>query len=157
MLADEYLRLFEAYVEAMTKIDSAQSYYLTALQVVEPALEKLHARASQNALDTRARVNNLTQLASILAIVISVVAVFIGLMVAIVISRSITRSIRKSMKFAENVARGDFDTRLAHHGQDEFGALAAALNGMTDALQEGRRAQEQRSAELAAANQALQN
>lgn len=157
VLADEYLRLFEAYVEAMTKIDSAHSYYLTALQVVEPALEKLHTRASQNALDTRARVNNLTQLASILAIVISVVAVFIGLMVAIVISRSITRSIRKSMKFAENVARGDFDTRLAHHGRDEFGALAAALNGMTDALQQGRRAQEQRSAELAAANQALQN
>lgn len=157
VLADEYLRLFEAYVEAMTKIDSAQTYYLTALQVVEPALEKLHIRASRNALATRERVNNLTQLAAILAIVISLVAVFIGLMVAMVISRSITRSISRSVRFAQNVARGDFDTRLENYGRDEFGALAAALNGMTDALQEARRAQERRSAELAAANQALQN
>jgi two-component system, NtrC family, nitrogen regulation sensor histidine kinase NtrY len=61
-----------------------------------------------------------------------------GIMLAIVaslwIAARISRPIEQLARAAEQVAEGDWDTRVAEHGRDEIGVLARSFNHMTGQL-----------------------
>jgi signal transduction histidine kinase len=61
-----------------------------------------------------------------------------GIMLAIVaslwIAARISRPIEQLARAAEQVAEGDWDTRVAEHGRDEIGVLARSFNHMTGEL-----------------------
>jgi methyl-accepting chemotaxis protein len=62
------------------------------------------------------------------------VGVPVALLLGTVLALSIVRPLRKSVKFAEQVAGGDFTGRIEMDRRDEVGALGTALNGMAAKL-----------------------
>jgi methyl-accepting chemotaxis protein len=65
-----------------------------------------------------------------LAVVGAIIAFVLGFM----ISRSISAPMAKGVQLAEEVAKGDFSTRLNMARKDEIGQLAMALDGMAESL-----------------------
>ena len=68
------------------------------------------------------------------AVVVVLVAIVISLVFGFLIARSIARPMALGVQLAEEVARGDFSTRLNMQRADEIGQLAMALDGMADSL-----------------------
>jgi len=68
------------------------------------------------------------------AIIGIVVGVLFGLTLGIILTRGITSPIFKGVKFAEEMAKGNFSEKLDVDQKDEIGALANALNEMVDKL-----------------------
>jgi methyl-accepting chemotaxis protein len=58
-------------------------------------------------------------------------AVILGIGIALSITRAITRPLSQSVAFAQTVASGDFTAELQINQNDEIGALASALKGMS--------------------------
>jgi methyl-accepting chemotaxis protein len=58
-------------------------------------------------------------------------AIVLAIAIALSITRSITKPLSLSVAFAQTVAGGDFTARLNIRQQDEIGALAEALTGMS--------------------------
>ncbi|HTP58305.1 MAG TPA: methyl-accepting chemotaxis protein, partial [Spirochaetia bacterium] len=67
-------------------------------------------------------------------IVISALALMAALAFYFLFARSITVPLASAVSFARAVAAGDFSSRLDVHQRDEVGALADALNGMSEKL-----------------------
>jgi signal transduction histidine kinase len=63
-------------------------------------------------------------------------AVVIALTVAYFVSRSITLPIRQMKETAEQIAKGDFESRVRIKSKDELGELAYSLNTMATELQQ---------------------
>ncbi|MBI3376323.1 MAG: EAL domain-containing protein [Betaproteobacteria bacterium] len=135
-LTSEYLDLFEQYVQTDTKIDAERASYIAAAHAVEPLLERLFFEASEAAVATRNDAERVAKLAAWFISGAGLLAVLLGSAVARLVARSITRSVDACVDFASQVAKGDLTIRLASQAQNEFGALASALNRMTDALLE---------------------
>jgi methyl-accepting chemotaxis protein len=68
-------------------------------------------------------------------VVLALVACFLGIFTSVVITRSITVPVARSVILAEEIARGDFSTRLNFAMTDEIGQLSQALDRMADNLQ----------------------
>ena len=68
-------------------------------------------------------------------VVLALVASFLGIFISVVITRSITVPVARSVLLAEEIARGDFGTRLNFTMTDEIGQLSQALDRMADNLQ----------------------
>ena len=157
MLADGYRTLFDEYVEVKAAANTRMLTFLYEVGAVEPMLERLRAHSNQTAVATRDTVQRLTRLTGWTIVAASLLAILAGSMVAFFTSRSITRSVKGCMDFAGRFAGGDLTVRMEAGGDHEFGRLAAALNRMADELQGHRLLQEERTAELAGANSALEN
>ena len=68
-------------------------------------------------------------------VMLALVAIFLGIFVSVVITRSITVPVARSVLLAEEIARGDFSTRLNFAMTDEIGQLSQSLDRMADNLQ----------------------
>ena len=66
----------------------------------------------------------------------AIVAIVIALTIAYFVSRSITSPIRKMQETAQQIAKGDFSTKVRIRGKDELSELAKSLNTMADELQQ---------------------
>ena len=62
------------------------------------------------------------------------VAVVLGALIAFVLTRTITGPLYRGIKFAQNIAAGDFTKKLEIDQKDEVGQLAQALNHMVEEL-----------------------
>jgi methyl-accepting chemotaxis protein len=72
---------------------------------------------------------------AVLILIVGLLAVaLIGIALAITITRAITGPLSKGVAFAQLVAAGDFTQRLDIRQRDEVGALARALNAMSEKL-----------------------
>gem|GEM_PF-751511 len=71
----------------------------------------------------------------LLALVAVVIGVISALVFGVFISRSISLPIGSGVRLAEEIAKGDFKTRLKLDRHDEIGQLGKALDTMADSLQ----------------------
>jgi signal transduction histidine kinase/DNA-binding response OmpR family regulator len=147
-LNNRYLQAFEDYVRVIDAIREFRADYLNAVHAAEPLLEKLHIAAIARVKNARTDILDQGVLATRAVIFASSAAAFIALVIALLVARNVGRSVRDSMQFAEQIAGGRLDSRLALPKQRELTALAAALNTMADALRDSRLAQESRAEEL---------
>jgi signal transduction histidine kinase len=147
-LAGEYRSLFAEYARVIEEIRSAKSDYLKSVQLVEPTLEKLHIHLDGKFRETFANINNSDRLFGVIKAGTGILALLVSLVVAAVISTIISKSVDESRAFAEQVAAGNLEDRLAPRGKNEFTALASAMNGMAESLQTADVAREKWMAEL---------
>ncbi|MES3020216.1 MAG: response regulator [Pseudomonadota bacterium] len=147
-IAQSHAPIFAAYIETGQKIGAARDDYLTAVHTAEPLLENLHVTANDDAEATRARVRQEAVLTSRAIVLAGAAATLIGFLVAFYVARNVSRSVGESMRFAEQVAAGDLNSRIKAPRQTEFAALAQALNTMADSLLASRHGQESRAGEL---------
>jgi methyl-accepting chemotaxis protein len=110
---EEMIPMMTPFLAALAKIDARQ-----LAKVKETAAEngKLIASTQQQ-----------TILAGLLALILAVAA---GTWVA----RSVTRPMIEAVKFAEQVAGGDLETRVKVEGNNEVSQLFGALNQMSESL-----------------------
>ena len=149
-LLDQYVAAFDRYVGIAQRVDAIKTDYQNALQVIEPALDRAHARAAEIERDTSLRVTRVANTTIAVAVVFCALAVLTGTLLALFIYRSVTRAARETMNFADRLARGDLATRLPAQRHRELARLAAALNSMADALETSRGAAARHAQELEA-------
>jgi methyl-accepting chemotaxis protein len=102
---------------------------------------------SEPLVDTLAESNSL----ALLIILISAAALVVAFAAFLVFPRTITKPLQTAVRFAEQVAAGDFTQQLPFQRRDEVGKLANALNMMSTKLS-GMVATIQESAEQVAAS-----
>lgn len=134
MLVDDYVALFQHYVQIEEEIDTETEQYLMAVNIVEPLLERLHDDIERSAVSTLSQIEGLALTSTRAAIGAGLAALLLGALVATVISRNVNRSVRICMDFAARIGRGDLTTRLPPPSGHEFAVLSRALNDMADAL-----------------------
>jgi len=66
----------------------------------------------------------------------AIVTIIIALTIAYFVSKSITSPIRQMQQTAQQIAAGNFDSRIKIRSKDELGQLAKSLNTMADELQQ---------------------
>ncbi|EFL84895.2 hypothetical protein HMPREF0326_02758 [Desulfovibrio sp. 3_1_syn3] len=82
------------------------------------------------------RVSTAAGNASRVTLIICLVTLLLTLGIGIALTRSITRPVAQALRFAQDVAGGRLDQRLALDRGDEIGQLSVALDSMVDALNE---------------------
>ncbi len=115
----------------------------------------VHDRVRQGDTETYDRV---TRIGSIITWTMTGVgsgAALVGICLAFFISRVIWKGVHDSVKFAEQVSRGDLESRMSREGNDELAILAEALNGMAESLLHARLSHEREKAELEGLNRRL--
>lgn len=110
-----------------------------SVQGQEKTMGVMDALIELNLEDSREAVNESMAAAAtgeMVAIVGIVVGVLFALTLGIILTRGITGPIFKGVKFAEEMAKGNFSEKLDVDQKDEIGALANALNEMVDKLRD---------------------
>ncbi|MFS8980508.1 diguanylate cyclase [Cupriavidus necator] len=154
-LVNEYGKLFNGYVQTKSQIEAGTLAYLSEVHAVEPMLDQLYRQAYQTVETTRATLRSLNLKTTWTVISGSLAAFLFGLAVSVLIARNINRSVRKCVDFVARVADGDLAARLPSVKQVDFGVLVTGLNQMADSLQESRRLEDERLAELGRLNRTL--
>jgi signal transduction histidine kinase len=88
--------------------------------------------------------------------VLSVSALVVAWLCGFVISWSVILPVREAQSFLDHVATGSFERRVELPNRDEFGALAARMNRMSEELQKLDRMKVEAASELAQLNSRLE-
>jgi methyl-accepting chemotaxis protein len=68
--------------------------------------------------------------------VVAVVGMIAAIALAVIVTRSISKPLGRINKGLSLLSRGDLSTKLSEEGNDEFSALSAKVNSLTDSLRE---------------------
>ncbi len=134
--AARYLGLFLRYVQATEEIRTIKREYLRAVQAVDPLLEQLYVGSLNRVAEKQRAIERSTRRLSLPVIVAGGLALALTGLFSLAVAHTVTRSVVESQTFAEQIASGDLDSRLAPVGRNEFSSLAIALNAMAEALHE---------------------
>ena len=98
------------------------------------SFDELYDLARRLADERKAGSEVSAQRSKLLALAAVLIGVVIAMTFGFFISRGISRPMGLGVRFAEDIARGDFSTRLQLLRGDEIGQLSAALDNMADSL-----------------------
>ena len=127
-----------AFVEAVKAIEDRSEIIKGTLDRLGPEIAsevedvKLSIIAVQDELGPRLVAENTR--ASITLTIASILALFAGIAVTLIITRAIVKPLAVSVEFAQAVAEGDLTQKIDLDQLDEIGALANALNHMSENL-----------------------
>ncbi|MGE4420817.1 MAG: methyl-accepting chemotaxis protein [Pseudodesulfovibrio sp.] len=124
-----YQTEFETFHQYVQSQGEAEKAMLTAARTADEVCRKARAEQKQAMLSDM-------EWANILSLSAAGAALFLGLAAAILLTLSITRPVAKGVRFAEDMAGGDFTKALDVDQKDEIGVLATALNNMVVKLRE---------------------
>ncbi len=96
----------------------------------ESAIEVIVENSAEMFSQVAAQVDESGSKATKLIVLFLIAGIIASTAIGITISRMITKPITESVRFAEQIASGDFTRQLEIDRQDEIGTLVDALNGM---------------------------
>ncbi|WP_256081833.1 EAL domain-containing protein [Massilia sp. YIM B04103] len=146
---------FRSSQNTLAEIGQASAAYNEAVRRIEPALLALRAQADQALLETRSSVRKANSSVSAIILFGGAGSMLLGLYIARLLMRNIERSAAAGVRFARQLAAGDWSVRLPRGGTREFAELSVSLNAMADNLQEAYRREQGRTAELIGLNRTL--
>ncbi|OIQ52193.1 Methyl-accepting chemotaxis protein II [Pseudodesulfovibrio hydrargyri] len=117
---------FYTYVQSQTV---AEDGMVKAARAADEVCRQARAEQKQAMLDDMMWANRLS-------LGTAGVSLLLGLAAAVLLTLSITRPVAKGVRFAEEMAGGDFTKTLDVDQKDEIGVLAAALNDMVVKLRQ---------------------
>ena len=120
---------FDAFLQATASQAEAENAMLEAARSADEVCRAARAEQKQAMLDDMSRAN-------MLSLSTATAAILFGLAAAVFLTLSITRPVAKGVRFAEDMAGGDFTRTLDVDQRDEIGVLAKALNDMVVKLRE---------------------
>jgi PAS domain S-box-containing protein len=134
--AERYRQLFEQYVRATEEARTIKRAYLKEVQAVDPLLERLYIDALARVAAKHRAIERSTRLLGLPVIVAGGIVLLLTALLSLFVALTVTRAVVESKTFAERIASGDLDSRLAPGGDNEFTSLAEALNTMAESLRE---------------------
>jgi len=123
----EYQAEFENFVTCMNQQTEAEEAMVAAARKADEVCRTARADQKQEMLSEMTSAN-------VLSLGAAAAALLLGLAAAAFLTLAITRPIAKGVRFAEDMAKGDFSKTLDVDQKDEIGILAAALNDMVAKL-----------------------
>jgi diguanylate cyclase (GGDEF)-like protein len=153
---EQYQAAFHEYVATATEIDVSTQAYLTAAHQIEPQLEQLRARADEAMAATRMTIHTVNGRMTLVIVGGCAVAMMLAFLIARYIVRNANHSIQATVRFAGQLAQGDWTARVAViEGRNEFSRLAAALNAMADSMLVAHQRERRHSTEMTQLNRTL--
>ena len=122
-----YNEAFTALVAKDKEIAGLNTAMEDAVHSIEPLVESIVAEAGRAAEIRTADTESGADSSANTAIGVGVAAVLIGLILSILLVRAVVTPLRKAVAFAEDIAKGEFDTSLDIRSKDEIGVLAQAM------------------------------
>ncbi|MCI0395701.1 MAG: methyl-accepting chemotaxis protein [Chloroflexi bacterium] len=153
-LADEYLALFQKYVEVDAELAAAIERYRESAESIEPLLEDIKVEASEHFQTSVATTGQVIETANIVEIAALALAVLLGLGIAALLSRMVSRPVGRLTEATMAIAGGDLSRKVAVSSSDELGLLAAVFNQMTDNLRQRIQGEQEASEKASALAQA---
>ncbi|AMV71742.1 hypothetical protein JCM30471_01960 [Desulfuromonas carbonis] len=133
-LLNTYLMGFDKLVASDVELDNQlASMEILANQILE--LSEANDVAAGDYADKTSEAISLSASNSILLVwAVSILSALTAFIFAFFFARSISKPIAKGVALAEEIAKGDFSTRLNLQRADEIGQLSVSLDNMADSL-----------------------
>ena len=123
----------------LNKIEASITHRQTANAALDEALEninRLFDTVNSDTLEGHTAILDTVQNNLVKNVVVAVIGLGAAFMLAIIATRSIARPLARINRGLSRLSQGDLTVKLENEGNDEFSALSAKVNGLTNSLRE---------------------
>ena len=128
-LQQDKLSQIEGAAQAQKKAKESLANAVSDINALFTAVQK-QSLDGQNAILESVQANLVRN------IIVAVVGMIAAIALAVIVTRSISKPLGRINKGLSLLSRGDLSTKLSEEGNDEFSALSAKVNSLTDSLRE---------------------
>ncbi|GFD81828.1 methyl-accepting chemotaxis protein [Tenacibaculum sp. KUL118] len=114
----------------------AQKQAQKALQTALADINNLFDAVQEQSLDGQNAILESVQENLVRNIIVAILGLTASIFLAVIVTRSISKPLGRINKGLSLLSRGDLSTKLSEEGNDEFSALSAKVNSLTDSLRE---------------------
>ena len=131
LIALQRQKLFE-----VDKAAKAQKEAKEALETALADINTLFDAVQKQSLDGQNAILESVQANLVRNIVVAALGLVAAIFLAVIVTRSISKPLGRINKGLSQLSKGDLSTKLPQEGNDEFSALSAKVNSLTDSLRE---------------------
>ncbi len=125
--------------QKLSEVDKAAKAQKEAKEALETALADINTlfdAVQKQSLDGQNAILESVQANLVRNIVVAALGLVAAIFLAVIVTRSISKPLGRINKGLSQLSKGDLSTKLPQEGNDEFSALSAKVNSLTDSLRE---------------------
>ena len=125
--------------QKLSEVDKAAKAQKEAKEALETALADINTlfdAVQKQSLDGRNAILESVQANLVRNIIVAALGLVAAIFLAVIVTRSISKPLGRINKGLSQLSKGDLSTKLPQEGNDEFSALSAKVNSLTDSLRE---------------------
>ena len=125
--------------QKLSEVDKAAKAQKKAKQALETALADINTlfdAVQKQSLDGQNAILESVQANLVRNIIVAALGLVAAIFLAVIVTRSISKPLGRINKGLSQLSKGDLSTKLPQEGNDEFSALSAKVNSLTDSLRE---------------------
>ncbi|WP_421712125.1 methyl-accepting chemotaxis protein [Alteromonas abrolhosensis] len=125
--------------QKLSEVDKAAKAQKEAKQALETALADINTlfdAVQKQSLEGQNAILESVQANLVRNIIVAALGLVAAIFLAVIVTRSISKPLGRINKGLSQLSKGDLSTKLPQEGNDEFSALSAKVNSLTDSLRE---------------------
>lgn len=125
--------------QKLSEVDKAAKAQKEAKQALETALADINTlfdAVQKQSLEGQNAILESVQANLVRNIIVASLGLVAAIFLAVIVTRSISKPLGRINKGLSQLSKGDLSTKLPQEGNDEFSALSAKVNSLTDSLRE---------------------
>ena len=125
--------------QKLSEVDKAAKAQKEAKEALETALADINTlfdAVQKQSLEGQNAILESVQANLVRNIVVAALGLVAAIFLAVIVTRSISKPLGRINKGLSQLSKGDLSTKLPQEGNDEFSALSAKVNSLTDSLRE---------------------
>ena len=125
--------------QKLSEVDKAAKAQKEAKEALETALADINTlfdAVQKQSLDGQNAILESVQANLVRNIIVAALGLIAAIFLAVIVTRSISKPLGRINKGLSQLSKGDLSTKLPQEGNDEFSALSAKVNSLTDSLRE---------------------
>ena len=125
--------------QKLSEVDKAAKAQKEAKEALETALADINTlfdAVQKQSLDGQNAILESVQANLVRNIIVAALGLVAAIFLAVIVTRSISKPLGRINKGLSQLSQGDLSTKLPQEGNDEFSALSAKVNSLTDSLRE---------------------
>ncbi len=125
--------------QKLSEVDKAAKAQKEAKQALETALADINTlfdAVQKQSLEGQNAILESVQANLVRNIIVAALGLVAAIFLAVIVTRSISKPLGRINKGLSQLSKGDLSTKLPQEGNDEFSALSAKVNSLTESLRE---------------------
>ena len=125
--------------QKLSEVEKAAKAQKEAKEALETALADINTlfdAVQKQSLDGQNAILESVQANLVRNIIVAALGLVAAIFLAVIVTRSISKPLGRINKGLSQLSKGDLSTKLPQEGNDEFSALSAKVNSLTDSLRE---------------------